>query len=667
MALDTIKLDDRSFQQIVDEAKKRIPHYTREWTDHNVSDPGVTLIELFAWMTETVLYRLNQVPDLHTIKFLQMLGIQLQEPQPAIAPITFWLSAPQETQVVIPDGTEVASTQTETESSIVFTTDTDLIVLPPELGGVITRKAARKQGRKDYKAHNLSALTAGFDGIEIFTTTPQFDDALYFGFRNNLSNHILGFDLEFDSAGGAGVNPNLPPYVWEVSTGDSADRWDECEVESDTTRALNSPGRILVHTPHMGLYEVEGDRMYWVRARVLKLDADDRERGVKPYTTTPKLRKVAVSSWGGRTDATHSQIVRHEFLGRSDGSPGQRFALSRTPILRRSKREVLHVHVENEEQTAWQEVTDFADTGFHDRVYTLDSVNGELRFGPALRQPEGTVKVYGAIPPRGSNLLFDSYRTGGGTVGNVRANVLNTLKTAIPFIAKVANRAPASGGLDAELLETAMMRAPRVLRSRERAVTESDYEFLAEQALPAQISRVKCLQPRPVDQGRVQPGRVYVLVIPRVFAPERLLSAEELTPDSDSIEKLTEFLDERRLLTVRLSVRPPEYRGVAVKVQLRAMPGADKDAVEAAILARLHRFLNPLTGGKNGKGWEFGRDIYISDVYQSLQGLPDVQFIRNVEMFASAVAGDATGSAAEFLEVVAHGVVASGLHEVEFV
>ena len=121
-------LDDRHFQDIVDEAKKRIPYYIEEWTDHNVSDPGVTLIELFAWMTDTILYRLNQIPDLHYVKFMEMLGMRLQEPVPARAMVTFWLSAPQETAVSIPAGTEVASTQTETHPSVIFTTDETFIV-----------------------------------------------------------------------------------------------------------------------------------------------------------------------------------------------------------------------------------------------------------------------------------------------------------------------------------------------------------------------------------------------------------------------------------------------------------------------------------------------------------------------------------------------------------
>src|SRR6516162_11714456 len=108
MPLVTPRLDDRRFQDIVDEAKSRIPLYCPEWTDHNVSDPGVTLIELFAWMTDMLLYRVNQVPDKNYIKFLELIGITLEAPRAATVPVTFYLSAAQPTEITIATGTEVA-------------------------------------------------------------------------------------------------------------------------------------------------------------------------------------------------------------------------------------------------------------------------------------------------------------------------------------------------------------------------------------------------------------------------------------------------------------------------------------------------------------------------------------------------------------------------------
>ncbi len=667
MPLSAPKLDDRHFQDLVDEAKKRIPHYNKEWTDHNVSDPGVTLIELFAWMTDILLYRVNQVPDLHYIRFLEMLGITLKGPVPAHTPITFWLAAPQPNTVLIPSGTEVSSTQTETEKPVIFTTDVDFRINPPNLTNILSRVAASDPSKKTYRAQNIRRLDAGFEGFEVFTSVPQVDDALYFGFSNDLSHHLLGFEMEFDPAGGAGIDPTLPPYIWEASTGDSDTHWEICEVDMDTTRGMNGIGRIRIHLPAMGKYKVNDMEQFWVRVRIKEINASDEREGMHAYRLSPRLRKVQVASWGCTVPATHAQKVVREFLGISDGSPGQRIQLKSHPILERKKGENLVVQVESGPVKTWVEVENFSDSSAMDLHYTLDSNSGEIRFGPAVRQPDGTIKLYGAVPDRSANLLFEQYRFGGGQEGNVQARILNTLKTSIPFIAQVSNRQPGWGGLDAESLASAMMRAPAMLRSRDRAVTESDFEFLARQSIPAAIGRVKCLQPSPGDAARVVPGQVYVLVIPRLPKPEGKLDPQLLTLKPEDVAALSDYLDQRRLLTTRLDIRPPAYQWVSVKVKMRSAPGSDQSTVEQEVLSRLYRYLNPLTGGPDGNGWPFGRHLFISDVYQCLQGVANVLFIRSVEMSSARPDGAPVGDPVESLEVVAHGVIASGNHSVEFV
>ena len=679
MTLEKPKLDDRQFQDLVDEAKKRIPHYCKEWTDHNVSDPGVTLIELFAWMTDILLYRINQVPDLHYIKFMEMLGITLRGPVPARVPVSFWLSAPlalstagssttgtQSTPMMIPAGTEVASTQTETERPIVFTTDVDFTVHLPVLS-MISSRVLGDGGQRLFKEQNLRRLEAGFEGFDVFAALPNVDDALYFGFENDLSQHILGFEMDLDPAGGAGIDPSLPPTIWEASTGKAEVRWETCEVDVDTTKGMNATGRVRIHLPTMGKYETAGKSLYWVRVRVKEITGEEQKQGMRPYRVSPRLRRVSLATWGGTVPATHAQKITREHLGSSDGTPGQSYTLKNFPVLERQAGETLVVQVEGKTPLAWKEVTDFASSDASEPHYTLDSVTGELRLGPAVRQQDGTIKLYGAVPPRGSNLIFERYRYGGGQEGNVQKGILNTLKTAIPYIARVTNRQPAWGGLDAESLESAMMRAPALLRAGGRAVTEADFEFLARQALPALIGRVKCLQPRPSDAGRVVPGQVYVLVIPRVRDPQGFLTPEALTLREEDVAALTTYLDERRLLTTRLDIRPPAYQWVACKVKLRAAPGVERSQVDAEVLMRLYHYLNPLTGGPDGNGWPFGRSLFVSDVYQCLQGIPNVQFVRGVEMFDAKAGGEAQGTPVESLEVVAHGVITSGKHSVEFV
>ncbi|MCA9922393.1 MAG: putative baseplate assembly protein [Anaerolineales bacterium] len=670
MSLAAPILDDRRFQDLVDEAKNKIPHYTPKWTDHNVSDPGVTLIELFAWLTETTLFRLNRVPERHYVKFMEMLGMTLQPPMPAKAPVTFWLTAPQESEVTINVGTEVATTQTETESSIIFTTDTSFVIQPPELNTILKRYT-RSNGKQDY-ATALSPRRFA-DGIpdekepfEVFSSEPKVNDALYFGFTTDMSHHILGFEMAWQEASGSGIHPALPPLIWEASTGSTGTRWVECEWDLDTTKGFNTNGSIQIHVPKMGKLEIRKKELYWIRVRVKQIKASERDEGMEPYSKSPLLRRMISASWGGTIPATHSHTISKEILGSSDGSAGQRFQLKVVPVLERREGEHVIVHLTGEEAQAWQEVADFAESEAKDKHYTIDSNRGEVRLGPAIRQPDGDIKLYGAIPPRDAQITFSAYRTGGGDIGNVRRGILNTLKTAIPFVAKVSNRTPAEGGLDQESLEDAMIRAPKIMRHRDRAVTPQDYEDLA-LSTSLNIGRAKCIQTRPSEAGLSAPGQVYVTIIPKIFNPARLLTQAELSPDPADITRLRTYLDERRLLTVRLRIEPPAYRGVSVRVELGISEDADRDEVEKLVLDKLYTFLNPLTGWRDGKGWPFGRDLYASDVFQCLQGLAGIQYFRSVELYDANPGGEKQGSPLEVITTLTHSVIASGVHEVVFV
>ncbi len=130
MSLQAPNLDDRRFQDIVDETKLLIPKYCPEWTNHNLSDPGVALIELFAWMSETLLYRLNQVPDRFYTKFLELMGIAPFPPTAAQADLTFWLSTVLDEPVTVRAGTQVGAPGAG--SPVVFETVEDLVIAPAE-------------------------------------------------------------------------------------------------------------------------------------------------------------------------------------------------------------------------------------------------------------------------------------------------------------------------------------------------------------------------------------------------------------------------------------------------------------------------------------------------------------------------------------------------------
>ena len=142
MPLAVPNLDTRTFDDLVAEAKQRIPRYLPEWTDLNESDPGIALVELFAWMTEAVLYQLNAAPNALRLKMLQLLGFTTRPAQPAQTQLQFTLGAGVDS-VIVPAGTRVgASGATYDDGSpVIFETNAAVVAIGPVLQAVLAQKA----------------------------------------------------------------------------------------------------------------------------------------------------------------------------------------------------------------------------------------------------------------------------------------------------------------------------------------------------------------------------------------------------------------------------------------------------------------------------------------------------------------------------------------------
>lgn len=638
MPLPTPNLDDRRFQDIVDHAKRLIPQYCREWTDHNVSDPGVTLIELFAWMTDLLLYRVNQVPDKMYIKFLELLGIQLEAPRPARVPITFYFSAPQPNPVTIPADTEVATVRTETEEAIIFTTEETLVVRPARLNGVFTRDADRRDAGA-WIEHNLRQLGLTVEHVALFPSHPALDDAFYIRLPDDHSNHVLALLVVCEEAAGAGIDPTNPPFVWETYQG-GPNPWALCVMEKDETGGFclpSAPGQfreVVLRTPAMEPLEIEGSRGFWLRCRLTQL-----QNGPLGYRVSPTIKQIDIESRGGSSYARHAVTQLNEVLGRSEGTPGQTFKLLQTPILARDpSRDYLIVEQPDGIVEQWQEVSDFGDSVGESRHFTLDALDGILSFGPMLLQPDGTVFHYGATPPKGSLLRFTRYQHGGGRRGNVPAGAISVLKTSIPYVARVVNHERALGGLDAQTIEDARIRIPKMLRTRSRAVTADDYEYLAVQEI-SDVARAHCLQPGavPGEAGAPEPGQVVVLVLPKIYVQtSKRISDEQLALSAELRDAVLSSLSKYSMVGTRLEVRAPRVFRVNVQVRLRlaerSNPALVSDVQRKAEDA-LYSYLNPYTGGPRGDGWPFGRTLHQSELYSLLQRIPAVEFVESLQVF----------------------------------
>ncbi len=644
MALPVPNLDDRRFQDLVDEAKRLVQQRCPEWTDHNVSDPGVTLIETFAWMTEQVIYRLNRVPDRLYVKFLELIGVRLFPPTAALAPMTFWLTAPPEAAVVIPADTRTSTVRTETDDATVFTTVEPLTIVPTALQGVAT-EAAGSGTRVD--TTDALQRTSSFPA---FQRVPVAGDALLIALTEAVPSGIVRLRFQCQIKG-VGVDPDDPPLAWEAWDGQ---RWQACEIDSDGTGGLNRDGDVILHVPSGHAVAVFGQtRAGWLRGRVTEL-AD----GQPGFEATPTIHGLSAVTLGGTVDAINADLVLDEGLGASEGVPGQRFSLLRRPVLAGAGTAVVESGLEDG-WVEWTEVSDFATSTDADRHFVLDSVNGEVLLGPAVRAADGSTRVHGAVPAKGTQLRLRSYATGGGRRGNVSRGAISVLKSSIPYIARVENRRQATGGVDGEDIENAKVRGPMTLRTRWRAVTTEDFEVLSREAAP-EIARVRCLA---AGEG-LDAGSVRVLIVPAAPSVAGRIRFEDLVPSERLLEAVTTRLDECRLVGTRVLVEPPRYRGVTVVARLVARPRANPGRIETAALDALFAFLNPISGGPDGEGWPFGRPVQAGEIFAVLQAIAGVELIEDVRIFGADPLTGQRGSTTQRLEVAPNELVFSYGHQV---
>jgi predicted phage baseplate assembly protein len=641
MALPSPNLDDRRFQELVDEAKRYVQQRAPEWTDHNVSDPGVTLIETFAYLVDQLLYRLNRVPDKNYTAFLDLLGIRLFPPAAASADVDFWLSAPQPDTVVLPAGTEVTTTRGETDDAVVFTTTDELHIAPSELTRLVTAPRAGEQ------TDRTRTLAEGRD-IPCFQAAPEPGDALLFGLPTAVPRCIVAVRLD-SRVEGVGVDPRQPPLVWEAWHGSG---WQVCETGPDTTGGLNRPGEVIVYVPagHRASV-IGGTRAGWLRCRVT-----EPEPGQPFYSESPTVREASVFTVGGTMCAEHAVTVTDVPLGTSEGVAGQTFRVGRPPVLLDGAPPVVEVSSADGWQR-WDVVEHFGRSGPADRHVRVDATTGEFAFPPALREPDGTLRQCGAVPPKGAQVRVARYRTGGGPAGNVARGAISVLRSSVPYVARVTNREAARGGVAGETVANAKLRAPEALRMQERAVTAEDYEILSRQAAPS-VRRVRCL---PAADG---PGAVRVLVVPDAVPDEGdRLRFEQLIPSDRVLQAITSCLDERRLIGTRLVVEPPVYQGVTVVARLTAPPG-DADRVREAALAALFGYLDPLRGGPEGTGWPFGRPVQYGEVFGVVQRATGDALVEEIRLFPADPITGRRGAPSDRIDVGAGALVFSYQHQV---
>lgn len=435
-----------------------------------------------------------------------------------------------------------------------------------------------------------------------------------------------------------------PRLIWEYFNGQN---WQQLIVR-DETEAFVRGGLVEFIAPK-DIYpskEFGLAPQYWLRVQW--------ERG--NYAVEPRWQRVLLNT----TIARQSVTFRDEILGSSDGTANKIFRTIHSPVLTGQQLEVQEPELpsRNElgiEESAiislpittgqsreiwmpWQEVTDFYASTPRDRHYVpnlpttmpinlpnLDDRTYQDLVAEALSliptyAPEWTnhnpsdpgitlIELFAYL----SEMLI--YRQNRITDANVR------------MFLKLLNDPTwkPSEDLREDIRQTVLR-----VRERYRAVTCQDFEELAITAT-SDVARAHCLPRRNLESDNPladAPAQISIIILPQETARDR--AADNLQPSEELLQAVKNYLEPRRLLTTKVHVVKPRYLAVGVRLKLRLVRDALEGQVRSSAVAALERFLHPLTGGSDGQGWQFGRSIYVSEIYQLLDNLPGVDYVVKV-------------------------------------
>jgi hypothetical protein len=677
MPINVPSLSDRNFSDIVQESLARIAVHNPEWTNFNDSDPGVTIIQVFAFMTESILYRANQIPERNRQKFLQLLGVPLVPAATAQGFVTLANErGPLETRT-FDAGLDVRAGQVR------FRTTQGLDVLPITVQ-FFYKRPIKSSSEEATLYQQLYADLLGDDGVPAFYETASMrqptadgilpvldladpkttvDGCLWIALlartkdeqgevRSHLTNKTLtlGIMPRLDqeeiivTAGQTNRTETANPLRWEIAdaTNDSPN-YRPLESRSEGS-ILNTPGLVELklpatadqltswnfaelepglegtgeYPPSLGDTNLSDRLITWIRLRVNK-------------SPTSKSVKVRLS-WVGinATQVQQKVLITGEVVGTGTGEPDQVFRLANAPVLPDSL--VLTVGGK-----PWQQIDDLLSADpevpvqaprlpiyqseavggmkaeLRTNVFTLDPESGNLGFGDG---------AHGARP---TERIVASYAFGGGQQGNVGIGSINR-SPQLPAGYKVTNPIRTWGGDNAQDTASAERGVARFVQHRDRLVSVQDFKDITWQTPGVDLGRVDILplfDPVNPNDGEI-PGVVTVMVIPAS------LTTDHPQPDQFFLEAVCNHLQPRRLVTTELHVRGPQYVDIWISVGIEVLGGYATGPVREAVKQALYRFLSPLYGGQQKTGWFLGTTVLPQELEAIVARVDGVRLVEQL-------------------------------------
>ncbi|MDO4540790.1 MAG: baseplate J/gp47 family protein, partial [Syntrophomonadaceae bacterium] len=648
---------------IVETNRKRIPRLYPRWTDFNYHDPGITFMELFAWLKEVQQYHLDQIGVRNYIKYLKLFGMELKHRQPAR---TLVMIRGQNRDFMLERGVPLSA------GGIVFET-----ARGEQMCKAVIEDICSISGEQRISVRGQLGSDAGKLSFPVFGREPAVGDSVNIAFSDALpAGKTLRFYVEVaddhriprNPIGEADFYP-LAELKWEYL---SVAGWRELTVTRDETWQFIESGRIefilpeamapspedgwcwiravlsraeyevapVLHSLFLNMAEVSQQETrslyedfaldtaggvqeivaesYLAKHGLVKIfaDIDDGWQEIEEFTAVSRDKEgitafrftLPQGTGKVRLVCYQPEFSLKRLAGEAYGFPWQEFDLEATDILYDS----LAIMVEEADRpgfyTDWYKVIDFDASGPEDRHYTFYEDSGLICFGDAEHgmAPEGIINLIG-------------FATSLGRAGNIKEGKINRLVNA-DISAEVINLSPAAGGKDPETLNEGFRRFRQDIREVERAITYRDYEDLVRRTPGLMINNCKAIPVSliPRRDGSLDENAVSVVVQPYTNA-----MVQKLNPAYE--ENIYRQLGGRHLIGTRINVLSPEYVGIDIFVEIAVKPYY-RDARE-----RIEEVVNGFFASGVG---DFGGTIYYSTIYGLLDTLDCVEEIRSLAIDA---------------------------------
>lgn len=592
------QLDDITYEQMMQRAISRIPAMTDGWTDFNSHDPGITVLQTYAWLTDMLNYYMNATGDVHVQKYLKLLGMEPVKGQAAQGYIVLENSGE---IPMIPAGSVFLA------GDIPFESVEDHYCRHNAFCSFINEV--------DGMGMDLTAF-AGMDGeyAEGFARVFEESAILYLGFQKALSENDRLYVCvdEKTRRNPFGIDFRLGRLDWQYR---SADGWRELEVDDGTCGFLKS-GFVTVHAVDgMECWQhPEGAEPAFYLRCILKENQ---------YDCLPRIGMIYVNPLKviqQRTICREGEFLPGLKLGTTNGCAGQELEFDWPDVYRFSLALWSLDEEENPVCEIWNCTDDLEQADYRDKVFAYDRERKVVRFGDG---------IHGAVPVQKMPVSVTGLICSRMSGGNVLAGEICMAEQGLPGGIRIFNPAPAEGGRDPERVPEMMARMEETIFAQNRMASRKDYEERVLQTPGLMLELV-----------HVIPGRVYgelhrqnrgnnevIVVVKRVSDEEKPLLGSVYQ------RMIEQYIEPYRLLNTKVSVVSPEYVGIEVHGRI----ALHYDTPE--VRREIDECLRDAVDYRRRKH-PFGSQVAYGKLFTKLETLPGVRQVKELSL-------ERTGNAAD--------------------